>query len=266
MKKIFAKIAATVATGAAVMSAYAFESPKANAASLTIVNAGFETPVLQEGGFTFEGSPYTGAVPGWQVYDPDGIIASFTNPTGDFAGVGLYNPLVTTSPGAAPEGNNIAYIYLPTYAPDLVQIGSGVAGLSQILSSTLAANTLYTLKVDIGNIDFDTSPVDYSGFPGYEVQLVAGGNVLATENALNPADGTFATSVLSFLAPANSSNLGDALEIRLINRNAAPGTEVLFDNVRLDATSVPEPASVLGLLAFGAIGATLTRKKKPAAD
>jgi hypothetical protein len=37
---------------------------------------------------------------------------------------------------------------------------------------------------------------------------------------------------------------------------------VYFDNVRLEAEPVPEPTTVLGLLAFSAVGASFTTKKK----
>lgn len=279
MKNIFTKLAATAATGAVLSFGIAIEARKAQAISLSITNAGFETPVLGDDQFTDQlgiANPpgITDFLPGWDIYDPNGILASFTGrepTTGDYPSLGTWNPPAGNYPGEAPEGNNVAYVYLPTYNPNLVTVGSGVTGLSQTLSSSLAAKTLYTLKVDVGNTaginpSFPLVPEIYQGFPGYEVQLLAGGNILATESALNPAEGTFATSVLSFLAAAENPYLGTPLQIRLINKNTAAGADVSFDNVRLEATAVPEPASVLGLAAFGALGATLKRKKKLAAQ
>lgn len=274
MKNIFTKLAATAATGAVLAVGIAIEAPKAEAISLSIANAGFETPVLGDNQFTDQlgiSNPpgITDFLPGWNIYDPNGILASFTGlepTTGDVPSVGVWNPPVGNYPGEAPEGKNVGYVYLPTYSPKLVTVGSGVAGISQTLSSSLAAKTLYTLKVDVGNTAGKNPllpvPELFKGFPGYEVQLLAGGNILATESALTPAEGTFGTSVLSFVAGADNPNLGTSLQIRLINKNAGAGANVDFDNVRLEATAVPEPASVLGLLAFGALGATVTRKKK----
>jgi hypothetical protein len=280
VKNIFTKLAATTATGAFLSLGMAIAAPKAQAISLSITNPGFETPVLV-GDDTFTdhlglANPpgITDIVPGWDIYDPNGILASFTDrepTTGDFPSVGVWNPPAMNFPGEAPEGKNVAYVYLPSYSPKLVTVGSGIVGLSQTLSSTLAAKTLYTLKVDVGNTtginpSLPLVPQIYQGFPGYEVQLLAGGNILATESALTPAEGTFATSVLSFLAAADNPYLSTPLQIRLINKNGAAGADVDFDNVRLEATAVPEPASILGLVAFGALGATLKGKKKLAAQ
>jgi PEP-CTERM motif len=279
VKNIFTKLAATTATGAFLSVGMAIEAPKAQAISLSITNAGFETPVLGDDQFTDQlgiANPpgITDFLPGWDIYDPNGILASFTGPeptTGDFPSVGVWNPPARNYPGEAPEGNNVGFVYLPTYSPKLVTVGSGVVGISQTLSSGLTAKTLYTLKVNVGNTtginsSFPSVTEIYTGFPGYEVQLLAGGNILATESALTPAEGTFATSVLSFVTTADNPYLGTPLQIRLINKNAAGGANVDFDNVKLEATAVPEPASVLGLLAFGALGATVTRKKKLAAQ
>ncbi|MEK6236955.1 MAG: PEP-CTERM sorting domain-containing protein, partial [Planctomycetales bacterium] len=56
--------------------------------------------------------------------------------------------------------------------------------------------------------------------------------------------------------------LGQALEIRLFNLNQMdlpdPGIEVDFDDVRLDATPIPEPSSWL-LLWGAALGLGLRR-------
>lgn len=247
MKNIFAKIAATVATGAAVMSAYAVEAPKANAASLTISNPGFETPVIGDNEYTIQD------VPGWQAYDPNNFLSTFT--PGEVVNYAVLNPATYSYAGEAAEGNNVGALYL-TLPP-----GSGVIGLTQILSSVLMANTTYNLQVQVGN----TAPDEYvgPGFPGYAVQLLAGGNIIAQDyNTLNPAEGFFATSMVNYTASANDPNLGKPLEIRLLNLAQNPGTELGFDDVRLEATQVPEPTSILGLLGLGAIGATSAFKKK----
>jgi hypothetical protein len=273
MNNLLTKLATIAATSAAISIVSVVEIPKAEAVSLSIANAGFEEPIVGEGEFTdklhFVFGQYTGApVPGWEIYDPNGILASFTAPeptTQDFANVGVWNPGIESYSGEAPEGKNVGFVYMPTYAPTLVSIGSGSAGLSQTLSSSLSANTLYTLQVEVGNTGGVFGTIDDSGFPGYRVEFLAGGTLLAVDdNTLNPTDGTFETSSLSFQTPLAPPNLGAPLEIRLINLNIGPGNEVNFDNVRLEATSVPEPSSVLGLLAFSAVGASFIRKKKQA--
>ncbi|MFT4639109.1 MAG: hypothetical protein ACI8T1_002433 [Verrucomicrobiales bacterium] len=69
---------------------------------------------------------------------------------------------------------------------ELPRIGQNVAyneggTISQILSETLAANTKYSLQVEVGRA---FSPVDYS------IQLYAGGSLLAgDENSLTLVPG-----------------------------------------------------------------------------
>ena len=240
MKNIFTKIAATVATSAAISVALAQIAPKANAASLTISNPGFEAPVLGDNEYTIRD------VPGWQAYDPNNFLST---PPGEVVNYAVLNPASYSYPGEAPEGNNVGALYVA------LPPGSGVFGLTQILSSVLMANTIYNLQVQVGN----PNPDEYvePGFPGYAVQLLAGGNIIAQDyNTLNPAEGLFATSMVNYTALANDPNLGKPLEIRLLHLAQNPGTELGFDDVRLDATKVPEPTSILGLLGLGAIGAT----------
>jgi hypothetical protein len=244
------KLVTAVATGVALSLAIAIDAPKARAVNLAISNPGFENPVLPDGGFT------TNVLPGWQIYDPSGLVLS--DATATDSNLGAFNPKGTgayTSDGV-PEGNNDAFIYL-TQNP-----GSGVAGISQTLSSSLIADTKYTLSVDVGNpLDYDNFGL--TGFPGYIVQLLAGGNVLAQDNnSFNPTEGTFATSTISYIALASDPNIGNPLEIRLLNPLQGNGREVDFDNVRLDAAAVPEPASTVGTLVFGVLWVGSRFKKK----
>ena len=229
----------------------------ANAVYIGIDNGGFEEPdltnqppVIGNEVFTFE------TPPGWELYDPSNLIPDNPNLMTSF--VGVWNPTSTFFTNEAPEGKNVGAILL---AQDP---GSGVAGFSQTLSSTLKANTKYTLQVEVGN------PGDFFvGFPGYQIQLLAGGTVMAEDNnTLSPSEGTFETSTISFTTSANDNNLGQQLEIRLLNLLNSPGLEVDFDNVRLDATSVPETTSTLSILALGALGAgsILKRKLKPSQE
>ena len=175
-------------------------SQTAKANSLTIINQGFESPIVADGGYT------SGSIPGWIT-----------------AGVaGVFNPPASQFPGEAPEGQNVSFSQGPV--------------ISQSLSDVLTANTVYTLEVEVG------SPSTQS-FPGYSVQLRAGGSVLAEDNnALSPLLGTFATSVVTFTADTINPHLGQFLEIVISSR----GAETDFDNVRLTAipvATVPEPAT-----------------------
>lgn len=137
--------------------------------------------------------------------------------------------------------------------------GGGPYGLQQTLGATLRANTIYTLKVDVGNIasgnDGGGTAYNLNGFPGYRVELLAGGTVLKQDDnalAATLAEGTFAVSIVTFTTGAATAELNQPLGTRLVNLNVvdagapAADLEVDFDNVRLDAvTTVPEPTGLL---------------------
>lgn len=186
------------------------------AASVNLVNPGFEDPLLANGVWTI------GTVPGWSVIKP---------PSGPDAGV--YNPPAHIFQSAVPEGNQIAF--------------SNGATLSQILSEQIMGNTRYTLDVSVGmRLD---APLD-----GYEIQLLAAGNLLASlssnisaHNAPIPGAGRFVDASLTYLS--GTSYLGENLEIRLMSS----GVQAIFDDVRLDGTAVNVSAVPLpaGFLLFG---------------
>ena len=115
-------------------------SASAGAAEISIVNPGFEDPVLVEDDWTWLD------VPGW------------TQVGGEGAGV-WYVTVTDFDPVIAPEGQNVVYT---ENAP------TGVAnGVGQVLTETFAANTEYTLTVEVGN------SWNYY-WSGYSVQLLAG--------------------------------------------------------------------------------------------
>jgi hypothetical protein len=218
----------------------------ADGSRVYIENAGFENPGLPLDTFT-SSLVNVNAIPGWQIYDPDGLIARFpvVDPvSGDAPQVGVYRLSDPgTFPGGIPEGNNIADGgYIPTYEGGPLRVGDGRVGIFQTLDTVLAPNTQYTLKVEVGNPQSVTVagffyPLD--GFPGYRVELLAGDQILAVDNnTLAPADGTFATSTVTYTSSANDSNLGKNLGIRFINLNQAPGSEVDYDDVRLFAEPI----------------------------
>jgi hypothetical protein len=177
--------------------------------AISIVNPGFETPVLADGDYTLD---FTNC-PGWS--DVDAQTAG-----------GVWNPGLpgTAFPGYggnSPEGQNIAYV--------------NNSGIKQVLTKTLTADTTYTLTVKVGNTD---------GFPwtGYKVQLLAGETVLAEDdNTVAIATGTFGTSTVTYTYDSgDSALLGQALQIRLFCLGS--GGETDFDDVKLTAKGpVPVP-------------------------
>ncbi|MBD2184011.1 hypothetical protein [Aerosakkonema funiforme] len=198
-----------------------FDDVKLEATTPTVINGGFEDPVLADNDYT------TQLVPGWQVYDPSNLIS--------VPGVGNYavlNPATYSYPQEAPEGNNVGAIFLG------LPPGSGVVGLTQTLPTVLTADTTYQLKVKVGNAAPDefTSP----GFPGYAVQLLAGSQVIAQDNnTLNLPEGAFGESTVTYSAAANDPYLGQPLQIRLLNILQSEGAEIGFDDVRFDITKLP---------------------------
>ncbi len=222
----------------------------AAAVPITVLNHSFEAPAAAPGNFV--GGTNSGPA-NWSVYN--------TGPTYAQRFFGVWNPTGTNSfLTGAPDGANIGVVFLQDSL-------NREAGLLQTLAATLQANTTYTLNVDVGNFAPNLPPImfNFTGFPGYRVDLMAGGAVIASDNnTLAPGEGIFLASTVSFTTGASHLNLGQQLGIRLVNLNLPGpignpnnGVEVNFDNVRLDATNVPSPASValfgIGLLGLGAM-------------
>lgn len=214
---------------------------------LPVANPGFELPPIAAGTFATTAPP-----PGWQIHG-SGVDLGFRT-------VGVLDPTGTTLyPGGAPEGENVGVVFLLDDPGDQTAFANLEAGLEQTLASLLEPDTRYRLRVCIGNIADDPDPphdaFQFAGFPGYRVELVAGGVPIASDpGTLLPGDGAFATLTLTVDVGATHPALGQPLGIRLVNRNAAPGLEVNFDDVRLEsepfvavpAMSVETSALLLG--------------------
>lgn len=219
----------------------------ADAVLITITNPSFENPVSNPGMFT--GSNVSGPA-GWTVYN-----AGATNNLRYF---GVWNPATTPSYAAgAPEGANVGVVFLENTS------NFAEAGLRQTLADTLQLSTQYTLTVEVGNFGpYAGSGWDFTGFPGYRVELLAGGTVIASDNnTLAPAEAQFLTSTVAVTIGASHTNAGQPLAIRLVNLNGPVGIEVNFDRVRLDAVTVPEPSTAV-LLGLAALLAVTRRRRR----
>lgn len=223
------------------LAAVVWSAAHATAAPIAITNHGFEADFAADNTFRV-------LVPvGWTIFDPNGIVEQGND------AVGVLNPTASTFfPAGAPEGRNAALVFL---AQD---VGGGPAGLRQVLTSTLQPSTRYSLTVEVGNIasgfgDPNNFFYDLDGFPGYQLQLLAGGEVIVQDNnslAASIPEGEFRTSTIMVDIGPSHLRLGQALEVRLINLNipgtpTEPAIEVDFDDVRLDASPVP-PADCPG--------------------
>ena len=91
-----------------------------------------------------------------------------STPTG-WIGVaaGTYNPTTTQFISEAPEGQNTVAINL--------------GSIRQDLSTVVTIGQTYTLKVEVGR-----RLESHVNFPGYNVELLAGGNTVGSENILSP--------------------------------------------------------------------------------
>ena len=215
-------------------------SASAGAVEVTIVNPGFEDPVLADGEYQ-----YSLDNQGWGYFDNDGYQGPWNLGPSDYG-------------GNAPEGQNIGWVN-----PGGVGVPGGFAQVLTDADATLKANMTYTLTVEVGNT---------LGWPwgGYKVQLLAGGTphtpgtgadtgpvtggtLLAEDNnSLTIAEDTFETSTVTYTYDPvlHSGLLGEPLQIRLLSLgNVAAGdwTEADFDNVTLSydnpfLASNPNPA------------------------
>ncbi|GCL59802.1 PEP-CTERM sorting domain-containing protein [Microcystis aeruginosa] len=200
------------------------------AASIFIANHSFEDPIITDlsgildtgigttGNWTFTGASARG----------------FINPglgENDVPGF-WYGPSPTL-----PNGNQVAW--------------SNGGTISQTLTETLQANTKYTLGVYVGHRQ-------NVAFAGYNIELLAGATVLASNNSITPAAGTFAPVTVSYTSGSSGSLLGQALQIRLTSN----GEQANFDLITLDASPIPEPSAMLGLLGFGLLGIASKLRQK----
>lgn len=212
----------------------------AMAAPVIILNASFESQVLAEDAFT------------------NNVLTDWSDtPACTPNCFGAYNPGVGNASfpsGVVPNGNNTAYMVSPGGVP-----------LTQTLGATLQANTIYTLRVAVGN------PLDRPnvGSFGFQLGLVGSAqNVIDFTDLLsNVTDGGFVEYSASTFVSNGNPDIGSTMVLRLIGtNNAGPGTPyVAFDNVRLDAEAVtaaaPEPVT-LAMVGVALLGLGATRRKR----
>jgi hypothetical protein len=208
------------------------------AASISIINNSFETPVITAGvGFT-----------------SNNIITGWTTSPGSVQG--LLNPLqAQTFAANNSTALNGTFFNTGVGAPNGSQIAVSNGGtISQTLTgTTLQADTKYTLSASVGRRTITTT------FPSYNIQLLAGSTVLASKNNIIPNLGQFAPVTFSYTTVGIGTLPSGDLRIVL----TSGGNQVGFDNVTLDASSdIPEPSAILGLLGFGLLGIASKLRQK----
>lgn len=198
---------------------------------------------------TVFGLPITVLNPSFEIDNP-GPGGASSGPTTNWSGIGHLDRTV----GAF----NIVIEPTPD-ATDGERLGWSNGGTStQLLSALLAANTTYTLTVDVGDrtdTPFAGAILNLGTGPGAGNNLLPAVVIANTtpNNTPLPGDG-WQTWQSTFTTGAAPPNLGQPLRIDLVNPTAPIGIQTLFDNVRLSDSNVPEPATgILGVIVFGAV-------------
>ena len=216
-----------------------------SAGSITVPNFSFELPPLTNGANNNGGNGNTTAITNWTIAAPPGNTDN-----------GVYHPLAgftTTNPLPAPaDGSQLAYLV------------PGIGNTSSITTSaslgTVASNMLYTLTVALGNrsdnLFFDTGT--------YTIDLLANGVSVAeaTRAGSTIPHGTFSDLSAVFTSPASGPLIGESLTIRLSATAGSNSDEAIFDNVRLTASPVPEPATSTMIVGGMATLAWLRRRRR----
>jgi hypothetical protein len=254
---------------------------RVSAAPVTIGNPGFEGNVLtnpsvgQNDNFIIaagQGSTIT-TVPNWTFNASQ--LDSFTS----YGGV---SDLATGN--HAPEGaidNNIAWLFIAE--------GKRLGSISarQTLGATLQLNTRYTLSLRVaqsahaeGDITLDNPVFPNLGngvntgevFARLWVNSVSTpmpGFLAAASIVAVPADDQWVNWTLTWETGASEALAGGTLGIELYSQantqSLSTPVEVFFDDVTLDATSVPEPSSAL-LVAISVLGRSLLRRRSSVAQ
>lgn len=209
------------------------------ASFVNVRNPSFETPTLAEGETSINANA-------WGLH-PSSIYAS-TYISNLMEGTSLISPTAT-------DGDNIAVI-------------KSRGNIFQKLDATLEANTIYTLTLDVGKYngyeipwcDHPGAGTYFNGFSGiyfgYDQVYNWSFGVLGAKklNIIPFADGEFTEVEIVFKTGDTHDGIGKNLWISLYANGADFNTYVAFDNVRMDAVSVPLPETFLllgsGILFF----------------
>ncbi len=216
---------------AVALAMFAFITPSASATPIDITNWGFETEATGTAGSSGDPTTVNGTTDGaYEFWNVPG----WTN--GTSLVFGEHNPDTTFYTSGKPSQGEI-----------MLFMDNG--SIYQTLGDTLQANTKYTLDVDIGRrIDANGSNASW------RVELWAGTTLLDYDEVGigGIAADTWSTRELTY-ATGSSVDSGQALKIVLsVPVASGYGQTANFDNVRLDASAIPEPTSfvmtVIGLI------------------
>jgi len=218
-----------------------FTLPQVQASPIVVPNFSFESPDVADGLFSL-------VIPDWSYMGSGAFQA------------GVYDHNDAGFPGAT--GGNLPAPALGAQSAFLHT--GGLGGVSMTTTSALTSilpETTYTLTVAIGvRLDFPAGPANGGG----SLNLFANGvNVSGSElnfNVNTLPRGAFADYTISFTTGTSDFIIGQSLTPFIgIFFDGSSGINV--DNVRLDATSVPEPTTVTLLLSASLLA--MNRRKRP---
>jgi len=202
------------------------------AASITILNPSFEDPIAPQQGMT--GFYTLGVIDNWFNAPASGRDQGVLNPSKSQELTG--SDIFYDKP--VPDGDQVAYSNGGTIAQTLVEV--------------LRPNTRYTLSAYIGRRKV-------LAFPNNSIILLAGGTILASSDSVTPDPGTFLPVTVNYTSGSIGDPLiGQPLAIYLSSFDV----QTNFDMITLDASPIPEPSAILGLLGFGLLGIVSTLKQK----
>jgi hypothetical protein len=228
----------------ALFAAFAATGISAHGASVLINNHSFETPIVAgDGGFVVSGAG-TGVFNSWNYVVQNG--PSFQDFGIENQGSGAYTGAAGGGTPSGADGINNAF---------LNQDDSGMfAGIFQNVGS-LQANTQYTMTIAIGQrLDRTNGSIEFGLYNAATgaTDIWATGTALATDTEVSTVAGSFQDFTVTFTTGGTVSN--DLYVAARYTETGANLIQASLDNVRLDATVVPEPSAALlgglGLLAM----------------
>ena len=191
----------------------------AYATPVSITNHSFENPVLADGGID------------------QGVIAGWTKSGGATGLLNVSSSFYTSDDGidTNPSGGAVGDM-------DGKQVfffaSNGSRNITQTLGNSIVTGKQYTLIVAVGDRDTGSR----QGFAGYDIRLLAGGNVVASKaEIVSPANGTFTDVSLVYVAQAGDSGV---LSLYIGTADAGAGNALEVDNVRLTETEPTVTGSI----------------------
>jgi hypothetical protein len=202
-----------------------------HASALYVQNFSFETPALSPNNAANDDAPGYTVITGSQ--------------SGSYTGV--FNPPASAVPYGVPDGSQVLFTEFGSPG-----VGSTPAGVSQGLVNSaidstpysIVAGDTYTLSVYAARRgDSNNDPASFSIYlsaGGAEVGTAATGS---TGDAAFATAGTFVDETATYTAP---SIISPGTQLGLVIEQTGgtqESSQVLFDDVTVNATAVPEPAS-----------------------